>query len=133
MEALQPPPFALALLVALLLCGGNVMNLIIIRMAANGTIRRQALAGYRTGATLASDAAWISGHRSALPLNRVGAVAGMLLATGSALAARSVALYLVLLALAVLVTIAHIVAAFVIAHRTAKKHRAAGETGGPGA
>lgn len=121
MEGLQPPPFASALLVAVLLSVGNLVMLLTVRLAVNGSLPPGLLAGYRTAATRSSDAAWIAAHRAALPVNRLGAVAGALLAAGTLPLAGTPVPYLLALALTVLVTLGHAVIGLVLAQRAAKR------------
>jgi hypothetical protein len=62
-----------------------VVCLFVTRQAASGLIGRNAAAGIRTRYTQASDEAWISGHRAALPplrMMRVVAVVGIIVALG---------------------------------------------------
>jgi len=51
--------------------------------AASGRLPRNAWAGIRIGSTGASDAAWVAGHRAALPLSRMTGIACLLI--GSAM------------------------------------------------
>ena len=53
-------------LAVLQLVAGAAVSLVT-RRAADGRLRRNPLAGIRTGATLRSDAAWQSGHVAAVP------------------------------------------------------------------
>lgn len=46
--------------------------------AATGRVRRNRLFGIRLGSTLASQDAWITGHRAALPACRVAAVLSLI-------------------------------------------------------
>ena len=75
--------------IGLLLLLSGVAVAAVNRRAADGRLRRNALAGIRTRATLASDAAWVAGHVAARPLSD--ASAAVFAATGllAALASRA--------------------------------------------
>lgn len=59
--------------------------------AADGRLRRNALAGIRTGATLASEAAWVAGQQAARPLSDAGGAAFGVTGLPAALAPRAAA------------------------------------------
>ncbi|WP_044032670.1 SdpI family protein [Corynebacterium ulcerans] len=76
------------LVVGLLLIAG--LNYGLNKATASGSLVRNNLIGIRTYATLSSDAAWITGHKAAMPYVRYSAYVGILGAVVSL-----VALYLV--------------------------------------
>lgn len=71
-------------LLAVVMIASGILALWLSRATASGRVRRNQIAGIRTRATLASDAAWLAAHRRAQPLT---AAAGW-----CAIAAGSVAL-----------------------------------------
>lgn len=58
-------PAAVALLLGLLMTGCGAAVSLVGRRAADGRLRRNAVAGIRIGATMRSDAAWRAGHAAA--------------------------------------------------------------------
>ena len=62
-------PFAVALGIGALLAGTGLAVALLTRRAADGRLRRNALAGIRTRATLSSDEAWRTGHAAARGLS----------------------------------------------------------------
>lgn len=120
MEGFQPPPFASALIVAILLIVGNGIVILMTTMCARGAITRGGLAGIRTGATRYSDAAWTAGHVAALPIARIGNGLGMVAAASTMLLSTTVVPYLWALGITVVVTLGSVVASAVVAHRAAE-------------
>lgn len=121
MDALHPPPFASALLVAVILLVGNLVVILMMHLCANGTIPRGGLAGIRTGATTSSDAAWEAGHRAARPVAQVGNGIAAVLAAATLALSGTVAPYLVVLGAAVVVSLASVAIGAVVAHWAAAK------------
>lgn len=121
MDGFQSPPFASAAFVAVVLALGNLVAILTTQLCASGTIQRGGLAGIRTNATRASDAAWQAGHRAALPIARVGNGAGVVTALLTLLAAKTVLPYLLLLGVAVLLALGSVLTAAVVAHRAASR------------
>lgn len=119
MEGFQPPPFGLAILVAVLLLAGNVIVILMTQLCENGTITRGGLAGIRTAATRASDEAWQAGHRAALPVARIGNGFAAVLAAGTLLASGTVVPYLVILGIAVAVSLISVAVGALVANRAA--------------
>jgi hypothetical protein len=81
MESLQAPGIALAIILGLMLAGGNFTAIAAIRLVIVGRIDANSLGGIRTNATRASDAAWLAAHEAAWPwalvLNGLGMIAGI--------------------------------------------------------
>lgn len=121
MEGFQPPPFASALLVAIILIVGNLIVILMMHLCASGTIPRGGLAGIRTGATRSSDAAWEAGHLAARPISQVGNGVAAVLAATSLVLSSTVVPYLLALGAAVAVSLASVVIAAVVAHRAANR------------
>ncbi|MGO2112202.1 MAG: SdpI family protein [Pseudoclavibacter sp.] len=124
MEGFQPPPIGSAILVAIILLAGNLLVILMISLCANGTIQRGGLAGIRTGATRASDAAWRAGHLAARPVAQVGHGIASVLAAASLFASATVLPYLLVLACAIAASVVAIVVSAIVAHRAADRAEA---------
>ncbi len=75
---MMPEEYVALALLLLILVFLPAVCLFVTRQAAEGLITRNAAAGIRTRYTQASDEAWISGHRAALPaLRKMMPVAGI--------------------------------------------------------
>lgn len=125
MEGFQPPPIGSAILVAVLLVVGNLLVILMMHLCASGSIARGGLAGIRTGATRASDAAWEAGHRAARPIAQVGNGLGAVLGAASLLVANTVLPYLSVLGASVAVSLGSVVMAVIVAHRAANRELSA--------
>lgn len=109
--------FVLGLIIAL----GNLMSILSIRLAMQGRITADTMAGIRTNATRATPESWEAAHRAAWPfalvLNGLGAIGGLaVMSTGT-----TVAPFLFAAAFAVLVTIAGALTQIFVGHRAATR------------
>lgn len=89
---MEEVPLAARIGVGLLLLLTGIAVAAVNRRAADGRLRRNALAGIRTGSTLASDGAWLAGHKAARPMSDVAGAAFALTGVAVALATRADAL-----------------------------------------
>jgi uncharacterized membrane protein len=83
----EPVQLAEALIGAGALALAAALVSLVVRLAATGTLRRNAWAGIRLPATMRSDAAWAAGHRAAVRFTDVAAL-GALVGAGVAVAVR---------------------------------------------
>jgi uncharacterized membrane protein len=103
---------------AVVLIAADLIVAIVVVLAARGVIRRNPVAGIRTGRTRRSEAAWEAAHRAALVPSTVSAGVSLLLAIG-AIVASGAPTAAVLLAFAVVAILAGAVWSIVVAERAA--------------
>jgi len=89
-------------------------------IAARGTLGRNSMAGLRTRAMLASEQAWETGHRAALPVMVVVAALTVIAAITSILVIGNIHAYLAAIVAAVLILLVGVVVATIIAGRAAR-------------
>ncbi|MEJ5912903.1 SdpI family protein [Pseudokineococcus sp. 1T1Z-3] len=75
---------ALGLVTLTLVAAAVVLVLVLARPAAMEARGRNAWVGIRIPSTMASDEAWVAGHRAAWPLLRAGSVGALVLVAGLA-------------------------------------------------
>lgn len=79
---MEEVPLAASLTMAIAMFAAAVITWQIAQRTEAGTLGRNGMAGIRTKATLASDEAWIAGHKAAAPATRVASVISALTSVG---------------------------------------------------
>lgn len=121
MESLQAPGIGVAFILGLILVLGNVIAIVSVRLAVQGRISADTMAGIRTTATRATPESWHAAHSAAWPwtlvLNGLAAIGGLaVMVTGS-----TVAPFLTAAAFAILFTVAGAIAQISVGHRAATR------------
>ncbi|MDJ1371381.1 SdpI family protein [Gulosibacter molinativorax] len=121
MDSLQAPGFGIAFILGLILVLGNVMAITSIRLAMQGRITPDTMAGIRTNATRATPETWDAAHTAAWPwalvLNGLGAIGSIaVMVTGN-----SVGPFLAAAGFTVVCTIAGALAQIIVGHRAATR------------
>lgn len=111
----------MAFVLGLILVLGNLTSILSIRLAVQGRVTPDTMAGIRTNATRANAETWSAAHRAAWPwalvLNGLGALGGIaVMVTGA-----TVTPFLAAAACSILFTIAGALAQIIVGHRAATR------------
>ncbi len=97
---------AMTSLPALLIAIVDVLSVVLVALSARGVIKRNTIAGIRTGLTRRSEAAWENAHRAGLIPITVGAAVSLALAIATIVISRDIGVAWLLLGLAIVTLLA---------------------------